>query len=713
MQINHSTNSDFSLFLRRSPPVILQAEAAECGLACLAMVLSFHGHRTSLSELRRRFSMSLKGATLQSVMNMADAMGLSARPLRLELDEIPKLKFPAVLHWDLNHYVVLAGSKRGRFVIHDPARGARLMTLAEMSSHFTGIALELTPTPSLSPKPKAERARISELFGHVRGVRAPIIQLFILAAISQVFSLASPMLNQAVVDNAIARGDMDLLTTIAVGMSLLLIFGIVTNILRGFINIYLGNQLSFQMQTNLLRHTLRLPADWYEKRHVGDILSRLSSLSPIQNVFTSSAISVALDGLMATAALLMMVVYAPLLTTLECVSITVSFIIRMAAFPYIRNKTEQSLQISAKVQTTLLETIRGARTFKLFGAERERIAVWQNEQAGAINNSVDLARFGIWGGSGSALLAGIQQLIIWYIGARMVIEGKMTLGMLVAYQAYASQFTGAAAGIIGQIFNYRTMGLHLERLADIVHATPEQSIDTPIDPDRTVEGAIELRNVSFRYAEHESWLLRDINLKIQAGEFACLAGPSGHGKTTLLKMLVGFSVPGEGEILVDGVPIRTLGIRTLRSQIGVVMQDDQLFSGTIADNIAFFDPEADQPRVEEAARMAQIHDDIVRLPMGYLALVGDMGTTLSGGQRQRVLLARALYRRPRILFLDEGTANLDADSERRVMDVVRALPITRVVVAHRLGAQKGADRLFWVEGGSIHERSDLIGLAEV
>lgn len=704
MPTDQTLSDHLNLFERRNLPIILQAEAAECGLACLAMVLAHFGHKASLSELRRRFSTSLKGATLQSVMNMADGLGLAARPLRLELNELAQVKCPAILHWDLKHFVVLKSVKHGRVTIHDPAKGQRTFPISAASAHFTGVALELTPTPNLTPKKDVERVKIRDLFGHVRGINGPLTQLFVLASITQVLALASPALNQTVVDNAIARGDLDLLSTVAVGMIFLLGFRTITGLLRGYVNMYLGNQLTFQVQTNLLRHVLRLRADWFEKRHVGDILSRFGSLGPVQNVFTSSAISIVLDAVMAVGTLILMVIYAPLLTLLECLTLLVGFAIRALTFPYLRSKTDQSLQLSARVQTTFLETIRGARTFKLFGRERQRVAVWQNEQAAVINNGVEITRFGLWGGAGAGILVGVQQIIIWYLGAKMVIEGKLTLGMLIAYQAYAGQFTAATTGLIGQVFTFRTMGLHLERLSDIVHADPEPNIDAPVDPAKPFAGGVELRNVSFRYAEHEPWVLQGVNLTVEPGEFVCFAGPSGHGKTTLMKILVGFCIPDEGEVLLDQVPLRSFGVRTYRDRIGVVAQDDHLFSGSIADNIAFFDPDADQLAIECAAELAQVHRDIASLPMGYLTLVGDMGATLSGGQRQRVLLARALYRSPSILFLDEGTANLDPQNESRVMDVIRSLPITRVVVAHRPGAREGADRLYWVENGKVELR---------
>jgi ATP-binding cassette subfamily B protein RaxB len=692
------------LFGRRGPPVVLQAEAAECGLACLAMVAAAYGQQHSLSELRRRFSASLKGTSLRGLMDMADALGLSSRALRVDLEDLTKLKRPAILHWNLNHYVVLKQVSGDKAVLHDPASGLRVLTLDEVGRHFTGVALELTPTPDFVKKPVAERLRLGDLFSQTRGLVPAVAQLFVLAAGLQVLALLSPMLSQMVVDDVLAKGDLDLLLVVCVGMALILAISIAIDLLRGYVGLYLGTQLSFQMQSNLLRHALRLPGSWFEKRHIGDILSRFASLGPAQSVFTSSAISIVLDGIMAVAALIMMCLYAPLLTAIEIAALLAFFVARLAVFPYLRRKTDEGLHLSARVQTTFLETLRGARMVKLFGLERERVSHWQTEQAQAVNNGVQIARFGLWNGAGHRLVSGLQQVVVWALGAKMVIDGRISLGALLAFQAYTSQFTAAVGNLIDQVFAFKTLDLHLERLADVVHADPERGIEAPIQPDRRFDGAVAVRALSFRYADHEPWIIRDASFAVAPGELACFMGPSGQGKTTLLKLLIGFHDPQEGEVLVDDTPLRTFGVRTFRDRIGVVMQDDQLLRGSIADNIACFDPTIDMAKVEAAAALARVHDEILRLPMGYASLVGDLGSTLSSGQRQRVLLARALYRDPKVLFLDEGTANLDPDNERGVMESLAGLAITRIVIAHREAALAGADRLFVVKDGKIVEQ---------
>ncbi|TWB44526.1 peptidase domain-containing ABC transporter [Nitrospirillum pindoramense] len=685
---------------------VLQSEAAECGLACLVMVVGYHGHRVTLSELRRRHAVSLKGTTLKTLIAIADTMGFTGRPLRLDLDDLSKLKRPCILHWDLTHYVVLSRVSSRWVEVQDPASGLQRLSLAEVSKHFTGVALELTPAANFQKRTTVERVRLADLWSKAAGFIPSLIQILALSALLELFGLVSPLVNQMIVDNAIAKGDLDLLNIIVIGAGLLLLIQAGTTLLRGYVQMHFGTLLTFQMRGNLLRHALRLPVPWFEKRRLGDIVSRFNSLQPVQDLLTGGVISVALDGVMAIITLAVMFVYSPLLAGVVFTSLTLFVSVRLGTFPWLRRLTNEGIQYQAKVDSILLETIRGARTFRLFGRERERHAVWQNAYAESVNNNIRTQKIGMHGAAGLSILSGAETLLVFYLGAQAVIAGDMTLGMLLAFQSYRGQFGTATQSLVTQYFKFRMLGLHLERLADAIHQDPEAGLAHEMgERGRALSGSLAVRGLSFRYAEHEPWVLRDVDLTIRPGEFIAFVGPSGGGKSTLLKLLMGLYPPTEGDILVDNLPLSTVGLRSYREHIGVVMQDDQLFAGTIADNIAFFDPEMDLERVEEVAKLAALHDEITRMPMGYMTLVGDLGSTLSGGQRQRVLLARAMYRQPTFLFLDEGTANLDMLAERKVMRAFADLSITRVVVAHRSTAIMGAHRIFAVEGGRIQEVS--------
>ena len=695
-------------FINRSRlPIFQQSEAAECGLASLAMVAGYHGYKTDLSSLRRRFPVSLKGATLQNIISIADQIGLSSRPLRINMAGLKTLEVPAILHWNMNHFVVLAKAGRNHAVIHDPARGKVKLSYEEVSNHFTGIALELRPSPAFEEKEDIKPVRLTDFWSRISGLKRSMVQAFILSVFLQVFALTSPLYQQMVVDDAITKQDSDFLVVLAIGFAIMGVMNIAITYLRSMVMLHFSNALTFQMEINLFRHLLRLPVEFFEKRHIGDITSRFGSLGPIAGLFTGGLISVVLDGIMAIGTLALAFLYSAKLTLIVLAFLAFGFIVQWITFPITKKKNEEIMHLGAKEQTNFLETIRAARAVKIFGQESAREAQWQNMAAETLNANIWLAKFNLNIGTFTGLVGVGQSILTLYVGANLVIEGTMTIGMLFAYQAYAGQFSSRISALIGQLMSFRMLRLHLTRLADIVHTEaeikPDAESSNVVHLDRRVNGSITLRNLHYRYGEQEPFVLKGVNMDIKPGEMIAITGASGGGKTTMLKVLLGLLAPQEGDILIDGQPLSLLGPQAYRSNLGVVMQDDQLLSGTIADNISFFDPNMDMEQVETCARLAHLDDDIKKNPMGYNSLVGDMGTTLSGGQKQRLLLARALYRKPRILFLDEGTANLDPTTEAYVGKVIRNLPITRIIIAHRPALTDMSDRVFEMRDGELYE----------
>lgn len=675
--------------------LILQSEAAECGLASLAMVSDAHGLRLDLADLRRRFSISLKGATLAVLIRHAEALQFSARPLRLELDELGQLRLPAILHWDLNHFVVLKavkGGKGGKVVLLDPATGECNLSLNEASKHFTGVALELTPTAQFQPADQRKSIHFRDLTSKVVGLRRVLVQVFLLALALEIFALAAPLFNQFVIDEVILTADRELLSVLAVGFGLLLITQTGIGVLRSWILMRLAIDVRLQWTGSLFAHMLRLPPSFFEKRHLGDIVSRFGSINALQSTLTTAIVSAVLDGLMAILTLGMMIAYSMLLTGIVLVSILAYGLLRWAFFSPLRDANQERLVLSAKENSHFLETLRAVVPIKLAGFEAERRARWQNLLTDVFNRDVKTQKLGLLFTTASTFITGASSLIFFSLGARQVMDNALTLGMLMAFSSYAGTFSGRVNALIGYAIDLKMLGLHAERVADIALEAPEHQPDIETDVSRLMP-RIEVRNLSFRYAEGEPWVLKDLSLSIAAGESVAIVGPSGCGKTTLLKILLGLLQPTEGEVLLDGIPVKRLGLQTYRSMIGAVLQEDALLAGSLAENISFFNSHADQARIEACAKIAAIHEEIHQMPMGYQTLVGDMGNTLSGGQKQRILLARALYRNPKMLMLDEATSHLDVFNEHRIVRALSELKLTRIVVAHRKETIEGVGRI--------------------
>lgn len=690
---------------RRRLPVIQGAEAAECGLACMAMVARYHGHDVDLNGLRQRFTLSMSGATLRSIMGLADSLGFAPRALKVELGALDKLRLPAILHWDLNHFVVLKAVTRDKAVVHDPALGARTYSLEEFSKHFTGVALELTPSGRFEKVTARAPIRLTSLWSRMVGFWPAFFQILGLSLALQVAVFAMPFQMQLVVDEAIFRSDRDLLTVLAIGFGALVVIQSLIEALRAWALQVFGQMLSFQMVGNLVRHMMRLPSDWYEKRHVGDIMSRIGSASAIQDVLTRGVVAALIDGLMAVIAIVILLLYSPTLTAIVVGAVALNLGLALALFPAMRARTEEQIIESAREQSHVMETVRAATTIKIMGREAERESSWRNLYANAVNAAISVGKFQISLGFTQTLVTGLQTVIVIYLGARTILAGDgFSVGMLFAFLSFRQTFTDRATTLINQFIQFKFLNLHLDRLADIVTAEAETGASDAAAPPRLeVRGGMSLKDVAFRYGAADRPVLQCVNLEVTPGEFLAITGASGGGKTTLLKLMLGLRAPTEGTITLDGQPATPELWRAWREQVGVVAQDDRLLSGTIADNIAFFDPDLDMGRVQQAAIAAQVHEDIARMPMQYLSLVGDMGSTLSGGQKQRVLLARALYRQPRVLVLDEGTANLDVATEEVIADLISQLPITRIVVAHRPALLKRADRVLVVDGGKLSD----------
>lgn len=685
---------DLGLLRRRGVPLVRQTEVAECGLACLAMVAGYYGLDIDLGSLRRQFPPSSRGAALKSLIEVADQLGFASRAVKLDLEELPALRAPAVLHWNLNHYVVLERTKGGKALIHNPDGRSKWYGFEELSDHFTGVALELHPAEDFQPEDRRQRLKLRQLWRSMTGLKRALVQILLLSLVMQAFVLASPYYMQIAIDRALPALDGSLLAVLALGFALFTIMNAGASLLRSYVLLAAGTSLSFGVAANVARRLFRLPVAWFEKRHVGDILSRFQSVAPIRQALTEGAVAALLDGALALLTLAVMFFYSAALALLALAAFAAYALVRVFTFPAQRDAQEESIVNRGKEQSMLIESLRGVVTLRLFGREGMRHALWQTKLTEAVNAEVQFGRVAAWQETARVLIFGLETVASIWFAIGYVISGGFSLGMVFAYLAYKTQFLTNASSLIDKGVEFRMLGLHLERLSDIALAPEDAGFSRNPPATGAIEGRIEMCGVSFSYSPSEPPVLRNISFAVAPGEHVAITGPSGGGKSTLVKIILGLLEPNEGEVHVDGVPLGRFGPRNYHGQVAAVLQDDSLFAGSLGDNIAFFDERVDIDRVAAAAREAAIHDEILAMPMQYETLVGDMGSSLSGGQKQRVLLARALYRRPRVLVIDEGTSHLDPECERQINAAVSAMGITRIVVAHRAETIEAADRVY-------------------
>ena len=683
--------------VRRRTPLILQTEMAECGLACLAMIAGRYGHRVDLPALRQRVDLAPRGTTLRDLMRMASSMRLATRALRAEPPHLRRLQLPCVLHWDHNHFVVLIRVRRRRMVIHDPAVGRRFVPVQEVAKRFTGVVLEAWPTEGFERKTERARVPVWDLLRRSHGFAAAATQVLIMSLVLEAIGLAIPIGFQVVLDDVVVSNDRDLLTLIVLGIGWVIAIRAFIDFVRSWAIMGAGSRLALQWKMSLFRHLLLLPLSFFERRHAGDIASRFLSVDRIQQTLSTASISPVVDGVMAFVLVGMMWFYYPRLAVLAMATTLIYAGARSFAYRLYRRANEEAIVYAAYEQSHFFESLRGMASIKALGIGDRRQGIWNTYLVDRVGAELRVAKIDLIFTITSAVLFGLDRVVIIFLGAGAVIDGMLSVGMLVAFLAYKDQFSQRVGKCLDTFVRLGTLTVHGERIADIALAAPEEditghtvgSVAIRINP----KAGLSARGISFRYGDNEPRVIADFDLNVAPGECVAIAGPSGAGKTTLLKIIAGLLRPTAGTVLIDDVPLQAIGLEAYRAQIGCVLQDDRLFAGSIAENIAGFSPSPDPERIQQVARFAAIHEEILRMPMGYETLVGDMGSSLSGGQMQRVVLARALYRAPRILLLDEATSHLDEENERAINNAIRRLPISRVIVAHRRSTLDMADRI--------------------
>jgi ATP-binding cassette subfamily B protein RaxB len=690
-----------------------QTEAAECGLVCLAVASGMLGTRLDLAHLRRTHPVSPRGLTLKEITDIAGALNMSGRAVRCELEELADLSCPAILHWGMNHFVVLERVSRGRVSIIDPSRGRRTAPLSEASKRFTGVALELSAAQGFERRQERSPLKLTSLLHWSPQVIGGLAQTLLLSLLLQAYVVASPFYLQLAIDEAAMKGDRDLLAALAIGFGLFAAFNAGAEALRGVALQRVSSILSWDMTRRLYRHMIRLPLPWFQRRKLADAMARFDSLAPVKALIANGLVGAVIDGLLSLTTLAMMIVFAPTLALVTLVGLALYVAVRATAIPLTMKLGGAALTASIAEQGSRIETLRGMQTIKVMAAEAERESRWSSAFAETVRANQHNAFANIGFSTIQRLFDAVTFVVIIYLGARAAIDGKMTVGVLYAFTSYRSQFLARTQSLFEQFVSWRLLDLHTHRLADIALYPLEANIDRAAVALPPIEGRFELRGVWFAYAPHERPVFRDVNLRIEPGEFVAIVGPSGAGKSTLLKVICGLYPASAGEVRLDDLPLDAWGTRAVRRSLGVVMQDDELLSGSIAENVSFFDEAVDMARVWDCLEGAAIAEEVRNMPMRADTLIGDMGSSLSGGQKQRILIARALYRTPKIFILDEATSHLDVENEKIIGQTFEKLKATRIVVAHRRETIELADKIFILEANGVRELRRRIEANEV
>ncbi|MGL4724082.1 MAG: peptidase domain-containing ABC transporter [Scandinavium sp.] len=702
---------------RKHLPAIRQTESAECGLACLAMISCWHGLRTDLPTLRERFAISTQGMTLKRLIECAAGLQLSSRALRLELNELKSLTLPCILHWNMNHFVVLHKVRSSSLIIHDPGRGKVLISLKEANKYFTGIALELSPASDFIQRDERKKIRLRQLTGKTPGLFSAMLKIIIFALALEILALGSPLLNQIVIDEVLVAADQSLLTIIIIALLLLSLTQMLLSLARQWASITLSVNFNMQWTARVFHHLIRLPLSWYDARSKGSINARFSAIDTIQEALTTQVLEGILDVLLVITSFGMMLLYSPDMALIAVLAAVIYGVLRAVWYPSLRQSAEDAWDAGTRESGHFLETLNGMLSLRINGVSTHREAAWLNLNVIRRNTELRQSRLLMCYDIAHTLTGSVVSAVVLWKGAGEVLNGTFTVGMLIAFLSYQGRFSSSISSLTDKFFSWRMLDIYNERLADIVlnpteghhiHADPwsddiaEKSV--VIMPGQFPAGGyppLSLQQIAFSHKGSNIRVIENVSLTLHPGEVVAITGKSGCGKSTLVKLILGISAPEQGAITAFGIPHSHPDYFQVRQRIGTVLQDDHLFRGSIADNIIFFNDERNHERMVRCAKLALIDPEIMAMPMGYQTLLGETGGGLSGGQKQRILLARALYKSPGFLLLDEATSHLDVESEIVISQTLRQTGIPVLLIAHRPETLASADRVFHMENGQL------------
>ncbi len=685
----------------RSVPVVQQTGSTECGLASLASVLAFHGRHIPVHALRDHLTAGRDGTNAADLLHLAERHGLAGRGLRVDaIEDLRRLQRGAILHWRFSHFVVLDRAVKRGLRVMDPAAGRRIVNWEEVSRNFTGVAVELWPTDTFRTQKAGGRgvlrdyARVILRSGHLP-------QLLAMSAAIQVLGTATPLFTALLVDRIVPREDQGLLLTVAVALIGIAGFSTLFSFVRSRLTVEVMSRIDARLTVSFVERLMELPFSYLQNRSSGDLMLRMNSHVQIRNALTSTAFSAVLDGVFVLAYLVLMlltdVVVAGLVIVLGVLRVTVFVVTRVR----LRELVSESIQRQAEARSYQVRMLSGMEALKSMGAEREVARKWTDLFVKELNIGIEQNRLNATVGAITGALSGVGTMLVLIVGAMRVLDGHMTLGVMLAMNAFAMGFLGPLSKLVGTVSSIYLLGSYVDRIEDVIETEPERRVRGPgpdVDPRE-----VSMQDVTFRYSDSGPEILQDLSFTIRPGEFVAFVGPSGAGKSTVAKLLLGLYEPTKGHVLYSGTDLATLDLREVRRSIGTVTQTGWYAADSVRENIALGNPEMSLAEVIEAARLACIHDDIAKLPLGYDTMLYDGGFLLSGGQMQRLALARALAKGPPVLILDEATSNLDTKLEAKIQARLARLACTRIVIAQRLNTIRNADRIFVLKEGRLVE----------
>lgn len=722
------TEEEFSTLQKKKEvrrfPEVRQNTDADCGAACLTMICKHYGKDFTLGQIRELSNLSTEKLTPNLILTGAETLGFMARAYALTYEDLKRLQLPGIISWEGYHYAVLYRITDKEVQLADPATGLKKLSKGEFLTGWSeaevagvapeagrGVFIALEPTQRFEQQ-EVPKKPIYHFINYILPYKKFFGEAMIAALTINLLGLATPLFVQTIVDTVVVHHDVSLLNMMLAGMVLVSVFSTLSTIAQSLLLAHTTTRLDMRIMSEFYRHVLSLPMNFFLTRNKGEIMARFGENQKIRQIISGSTVTAILNTLMIVLYFFMMFSYSVMLTVVFMLFIPMYLATIWYFTPRIKAISQEIFQTNANSQSKLIESLNGIETIKATANEYMARSNWENFFVDNVNKGFQSQRLNLMSNSLNKLVSLGSSVTILWLGANQVMAGSMTIGELMGFNMLSGMVIAPILQMVSLWNSMLEVRISVDRVGEVLSIKPEQeSVTSPEKMPATLtdcQGRIEFIKVNFSYivGDKENFVMKDFNLVIEPGQRVAFVGPAGCGKSTIAKMILGFNIPKSGQCLIDGKDIRTLDLTSLRRNIGVVLQDSFLISGTVAENIALGDPEPDMQAVTDAAHLAGVQEFIIQFPLEYQTPIGEKGIQISGGQRQRVCIARALYRRPRIMIFDEATSALDEKTQARIQENMENILKSRtsITIAHRLTTIKDSDMICYIAGGKVQEK---------